>query len=439
MGSPAQGAGFLVYEHGATAMGMAGAFVAIANNPTAIFHNPAGLAWLEGTRISFGTTLIRPKNSLSLPHWPDPTYQDVKGESQWFYPSNFYISHKINDRLAAGFGFFTPYGLGTKWPKGYPLKYISYSDDMKTYIFNPTLSYKVNENLSVGGGVSYIYSTVSFKLIQLESIDIGPMVGIPLPVYALLDIPVVMEGSGHGWGVNAGVLYRGENFSLGFNWRSGFKIGFEGDLDLGDPQVKILPPYDLLIPAGPVAAQMAQFIPDKGSASTTFNFPHILGVGAAFDLTENLLVSADIHYILWSTFDEYVVNVDVPMAIPGFEFADKSVEEDWKNSFIFRSGIQYLVNETLALRAGIFYDQTPQPVETMDPILPDADRWGFTGGIGYQSGNFFIDVAYQFEPFKDRTSPNREIPIYLVNGVNMGEGTYSTTAHLFGISLGFKL
>ena len=188
-------------------MGMAGAFVAIANDPTAIFHNPAGLAWLEGTQISFGTTLIRPKNALNLANWPDPAYINVPGESQWFYPSTFYISHKINDRLAAGFGFFSPYGLGTKWPEDYPLKYISYSADMKTFFFNPTLAYKVSENFSVGAGISYVHSTIAFKLIELELVDIGPMVGMPFPVYALVDIPVALEASGNGWGINAGALY----------------------------------------------------------------------------------------------------------------------------------------------------------------------------------------------------------------------------------------
>jgi len=74
----------------------------------------------------------------------------------------------------------------------------------------------------------------------------------------------------------------------------------------------------------------------------------------------------------------------------------------------------------------------------MDPILPDADRWAFTGGFGYTSGNFVIDVAYQLELFKERRSPNREILVHPVLGVNFGEGIYKTTAHLIGVSFGYK-
>ena len=65
-------AGFLIYEHGAAAMAMAGAFVSIANDPSAIFHNPAGIAFLKGTQFSVGTTLIMPSGKMTLlnpPPW----------------------------------------------------------------------------------------------------------------------------------------------------------------------------------------------------------------------------------------------------------------------------------------------------------------------------------------------------------------------------------
>jgi len=89
------------------------------------------------------------------------------------------------------------------------------------------------------------------------------------------------------------------------------------------------------------------------------------------------------------------------------------------------------------LRAGFLYDQTPQPDETVDPILPDAIRWAVTGGFGYRSGNFVLNVAYQYEPFQDRTSENRSVLVHPLSGINLGKGTYKTTAHLIGISLGF--
>lgn len=399
------GAGFLIYEHGAAAMAMGGAFVGLANDASAIFHNPAGIAFLDGTQVSVGSTLIIPKSTLTLDNWPDPNFQTVEQVSQVFYPSTLYITHKLSDRIAAGFGFFSPYGLGAQWPEDYPLRFISTKDDLKTFFFNPTLAFKLNDNLSLGVGVSYIYADIHFELVQLVDLT-----GYGLGVY---EAPATFDATGSAWGLNAGALYRGEKFSFGFNWRGGFSVDFEGDVDLDTSEIPIP-------------------IPNTGTASTAFNLPHVLGIGAAFNLTDKLLFTADVHYVLWSCYDEFTVEID----IAGFE--DLVVDENWKDSFVFRGGLQYMVNANFSLRAGFLYDQTPQPVETMDPILPDADRWAITAGFGYQAGKLKIDVAYQFEKFLERTSPNRDIYLdYPVPGVNLGEGTYATTAHLIGLSIGF--
>ncbi len=408
--------GFLIFEHGAAAMAMGGAFVAIANNPTAIFHNPAGIAWLDGTQVSVGTTLITSIASVDLMNLG----KSFDAESKWFYPSTAYISHKISDRITAGFGFFTPYGLGLEWPntedKPFPLRYISTKSDMKTFFFNPTLAFKVNEYLSVAVGASYVHSILEFNLTE-------PFI-LAVPPY-IFDVPAILKVTGSGWGLNAGCLYRQESFSLGFNWRGGFKLDYkDGDLELDLTQ----------IPGAPISSI-------EGTASTSFNLPHIFGLGAAFNVTEKLLVAVDLHFVLWSSYDKFVVAIDVDIEdLYPAGVADKVVEENWKDSSIIRVGVQYTLNDNLDLRGGFLYDFTPQPVETMDPILPDSDRWAITAGFGYKFGKFVLDVAYQFEPFLDRTSPNRDIPLLIhpLTGVNLGEGEYTNTAHLIGISLGFN-
>jgi len=399
------GAGFLIYEHGAAAMAMAGAFVAVANNPSAVFHNPAGLAFLPGTQISLGTTLIIPKGTLELPTWPDPRFKTVDQASQLFYPSTFYFSQKIGEKVALGFGFFSPYGLGTEWPKEYPLRYIAVKDDLKTFFFNPALAVKLNENLSLGLGLAYVHSTLSFDLVQLANLSFIN------PLFGSYDVPVKLEASGNGYGFNAGVLYKGEKFSVGANWRSGFKIDYDGDLTLDWSNAPSI---------------IQPLLPKSGTAETSFSYPHILGFGVSLRPSPQFLLSADLHYILWSCYDEFTVKVDVP------NFEDKHVEENWQDAITLRAGMEFQPAEKLALRAGILYDQTPQPVETMDPILPDANRLALTGGFGLKTGHLVIDFAYQYEIFSDRTSPNRSIYPF-----NLGQGTYKTKAQLIGLSLTF--
>jgi len=405
----AHGSGFLIYEHGAVAMAMGGAFIGLANDATAIFHNPAGIAFLEGTQVSAGVTLIFPSTTLALDNWPDPAYQSIDLESQVFYPPTFYITHKFSDDIVAGFGFFAPYGLGTEWPDpaNFPLRYIATRANMQTLMFNPTIAYKFNDNLSVGVGVSYIHSSLELDLTYFLDLT-------AIPGYGFYDVPINVENtSGDAWAVNAGALYKGEKFSLGFNWRGGFTIDYDGELNLDGSNI---PP--------PV------IIPENGTVTAPFSFPHILGIGAAFYLSDQVILTADVHYVLWSTFDVIEVDPDVP----GLPLDFESIDENFKNSFLIRAGVQYQMNENFALRGGFLYDETPQPLDSMDPMLPDSDRWALTAGFGYNIGKFAIDVAYQFEPFKDRTSPNRSIPAYQLGPVNLGEGTYSSTAHLFGVS-----
>lgn len=418
----ARGSGFLIYEHGAAAMAMGGAFIGLANDASAVFHNPAGIAFLEGTQVSAGITLIFPNSSLTMPNIDLAGYAESYDQvSQVFYPPTFYITHKVSDKIVAGFGFFAPYGLGTEWPSPttFPLRYISTKANMQTLIFNPTLAYKFNENLSVGVGVSYIHSSLDLDLTYLLNLTVIPPPIGPLGYY---DVPITVEKtSGTAWAVNAGALYKGEKFSLGFNWRGGFTIDYDGDLNLDTSNIP---------------AAVAPLVPTNGTVKAPFSFPNIFGIGAAFNLSDQLILTADVHYVLWSAFDVIEVDPDValPPALPvSLDFPP--IEENFKDSFLFRVGMQYQMNENFALRGGFLYDQTPQPVASMDTMLPDSDRWALTAGFGYNFAGFAIDVAYQFEPFKDRVSPNRSIPFYQVGGLNLGEGTYSSTAHLFGISL----
>jgi long-chain fatty acid transport protein len=400
------GAGFLFYGHSAAAMAMGGAFVAVADNPAAVFYNPAGISWLNGTQVSAGATLHTSLTSLDLDtfFYTDPRDRYVDAKRQWLYPSNVFVSHKISNGFAAGFGFFSPYNWSIEWPhfKHYFLNYLWAKDEMRTFFFNPVLAYKFNQNLSLAAGFSYVYSTFRSEFIEWP--------GYYDPYYSPFSTSVTMDAKGSGWGLNAGILYRGENFSVGFNWRGNFKIKYEdGDIEL-----------DLSQSGYPGLPERV-----SGKASTSFNLPHIFGFGAAFRLSERLLLSADLHYVLWSRFDGFVIEAEVPDVEELFgEVGDRAVRQDWMNSYTFRTGIQYQVMDGFFLRAGFFMDQTPEPPEDVGIIFHDSDRWSLTGGLGFRSGKFVLDLAYQLEFFANRQG---------------WEGKYSTTAHSIGMSLSFIL
>ncbi len=405
VGAPlAHGSGFLIYEHGAAAMAMGGAFVAVANNASTLFHNPAGMAFLPGTQISAGATFIIPTGSLRLPNYPTGAVT-LNQADQVFYPPNFYLTHNFG-RLAAGIGVFAPYGLGTSWPgtKDNPLRYLGYFNDMKTFFVNPAVAYKVTDNFSIGAGVSYIFSNITVKQVEPGA-------------YSVLrwDMPVELKGDGTSFAFNAGALYKGKGFSVGANYRSGFNIDYEGDM---------------VIETGEAPSLLRPMLPTQATGTTTFKFPSLFGVGAAFDLSPKMMLSVDAHYVMWNRYDQYVLKVTYKDGIKTGQTEDTVVSENWKDSFIFRTGFQYKLTDALALRLGALYDLTPQPVESMDPNLPDANRIALTGGLGYHfTPAFGVDLAYQYESFQDRESPNRSI-----YPANWGVGIYKTKASLIAVN-----
>jgi long-chain fatty acid transport protein len=81
-------------------------------------------------------------------------------------------------------------------------------------------------------------------------------------------------------------------------------------------------------------------------------------------------------------------------------------------------------------RFGLVYDQTPQPEESVSPLLPDADRTGYCIGYGHTQG-FKYDVGLMFLDFKSRTS-NKFLP-----SSGPFQGTYKTQAVLLGLTLNF--
>jgi len=219
-----------------------------------------------------------------------------------------------------------------------------------------------------------------------------------------------MDAHGTSFSFNAGILYKTEDCSLGFNYRSRFSLGYTGTVTLDASGLGIPDPV-------------------PGTVDVTLNFPDIVSMGLSFNLTKKLIWAIDLHYLFWSVYDSYTAHVVVPGLYP--EGTDIVSVQNWKDSYTARTGFEYAATDKLALRWGVIYDKTPQPALSMDGTLPDADRLAFTGGFGYKFGKFCVDFAYHHEHFMKRTSARTDIPAYL-------QGTFKMQAHLFGINLGYK-
>ena len=89
------------------------------------------------------------------------------------------------------------------------------------------------------------------------------------------------------------------------------------------------------------------------------------------------------------------------------------------------------MDDALRLRGGAYYDQSPQPSTTLNPILSDTDRWGLSAGAGYTAGAFHVDTYALLVLFSNRSTEQASV---------LGlDGTYKPRAFIVGLGLGWEL
>jgi len=403
------GAGFALFEHGNRGMAMGGALTAVADDPSAMFWNPAGLALQadKGVQVQFGVTLITASQDFyGEGPYPGPDYV-ASQKDQTFFPPHFYITYPLNDRIVLGAGIETPFGLGTWWDADFAGRYISKRVSIQRVDFNPSVGVRLNDMVSVGFGV--IYAT--------SSIDLTPALGYVNPfTQRLTDIGQVHlyaeQTKNDGWGWDAGIhLDFGGGFTGGVMYRSKVKIDYTGygsftQYPTGYPE------FDALLAS---ALPFGENVPVR----TSIEFPDFLSVGVAW-ANEKWTISGQYGWMGWSTFDE------LPITFVGHPELSGVVPELYENVSQARLGVEYRMDDTWAFRGGWLYDDTPQPAESMSPLLGDGDRIGLSLGFGWAKGRIRVDVADLYLWFDDRSTHGRSIDGY--------EGRYDTRANLFGVT-----
>ena len=383
--------------HGAKAAAMGTAFVAIADDPSAITHNPAGLTQLTGTNIYGGTTFVIPST----------TYTSISGRSeetdfQIFFPPHVYISSDLNTKdFRFGVGIFSPFGIGgRKWSNEGLTKYSSTESMIATLSINPTLAYQVLPSLSIGVGLDYMLSRTQAKRMTDQSL------------LSAGDGELILKGIGDGWGYNFGILFTPDKkVSFGFAYRSRIKVTHHGDIEFKNIATALQPLFG-----------GSKFETDMQTPST---FPEMISFGIAYRPTEKLTFAFDLEKGGWSSFDKAEINLE--HEIPEADFTDNSTPLDWNTAWIIKIGTEYKVNEKLSLRGGYAYVESPVPEHTLDAGNPDSDQHNFCMGFGYRTKKLILDFFYIAAFYEDRTVKNALLT-----------GKYENFSHYFGVSVGKK-
>ncbi|MFC1629028.1 OmpP1/FadL family transporter [Gemmatimonadota bacterium] len=405
--SSAQAGAFSIYEQGARAMGRASAFAASPSDPSAMFYNPAGLAMLDGTQIYVGATLIAPSGEFEGSGALAGVTETQA--SQLFPLPNVYISHRMNDKLVLGLGVTAPFGLGTEWedPAAFTGRYLATKTDIQALSINPTVAFSVSDQLSIGVGVDF--RMMSKLTLNRYSFYDATAFGMGLLDVATAELETDMASA---IGYNAGLLFKAsDQIMLGASYRAAVDMDYEGTATI----------TQILTGVAPIDGAVAATAGDHDVA-TSIAYPSVTTFAIAFKATDQLLLEADVNLTGWSSFEKLVVT--------GLPTGTETIDEDYENSMTIRIGAEYWKDDTMAIRAGFLLDQTPVPNKSISPLLPDAQRTGFSFGIGKTFGSMTIDAAFMYLMFGDADTNDEHVAY---------NGIYKNSALLFGLNVGYAI
>jgi long-chain fatty acid transport protein len=407
----AMAGGFRLPEAGAKAMGMGFAFTAQADDPSAIYFNPAGIIQLEGQNLKLGVTYVKENGgtfSGATPLTGGASVTETQEDLDFFVPNLFWTRQASPD-FAYGVGIFVPFGLGQEYknPDSSIFRNQITKIDLMTLVVNPTVAWRVNEFFSLGVGIDFMYGTA-----ELKKTPVAPGVG---NLYNSS-----LEGDGTAWGYNFGLLITpSPNWKIGAAHRSGFDL----DIKDGDVELRNINPA-----IAPLFGGGASF-DTKGSA--TVNMPATTDIGVAY-IRDRLTLEVDASFTWWHSYRNLRVEIKDPRP-PVLVTTDSP--KNWKNTVGVYVGGEYRVVDPLALRLGFRYDPTPVPAETMGPELPDADKLYYCAGLGYKLSNWTFDLAYMYVDKQDRTESNIRLEGQNPVGFN---GEWTGDAHLVALDIGYK-
>jgi long-chain fatty acid transport protein len=410
--------GFRLPEAGAKAMGMGFAFTAQADDPSAIYFNPAGLTQLKGQNVMVGVTYVRENGGEFTGTTPVDNTTAIKNETQkslnFYIPNAYYTRTTNSGNVSYGVGIFVPFGLGQEYnDKGASIFRNQITKiNLQTVVVNPTIAFKINEFLSVGAGIDWMFGRA-----ELAKTAVVPGVG------NIFDLN--LDGTGDAWGYNFGILLKpSANLRIGANYRSPFTLRIKD----GDVEIRNINATVPFIPPGATAAQVFGGTSFDTKGSATLNLPATFALGAAYTMGK-LTVEADADWTFWHSYRSLPIDI---RDNKGALLPDTNAPKNWNDVVAVRLGAEYRVTDPLALRAGFAYDPSPVPADTMGPELPDADRFNYMVGAGYKVGNVTIDGALMYVDKKDRTVNNQS------NAAGTGfNGTWTGDAWLAGLDVGY--
>ncbi|HTN46664.1 MAG TPA: outer membrane protein transport protein [Flavipsychrobacter sp.] len=341
------GGSFQLNLQGMRQVAMGGSGVAMPWDASTIFYNPGGLARLTGIQAYGSVYLVSPTVRYVPDHAGQIYYETQKHTST---PFALYVGGPIkkDSRIGIGLGIYTPFGSSADWGDDWTGMYVTQSISLQSIFFQPTVSYRINDRISLGAG--FIYGTGSVEIQKAVPVqDISGKSG-----------KASLDGKASGIGFNAGVQIRAtDDLNFGVSYRSGVRMKVkEGDATF------TVPP------------SLVTNFPDT-KFSTELPLPSIFTVGASYKATKRLTVQADVVFAGWKAYDSLKFDFEKNTSA----LTDTRDPRLYKNTVAIRLGANYQIGKMAEVMIGGAYDPTPSDAMYLSPDAVDANRVSLSCGI----------------------------------------------------------
>jgi long-chain fatty acid transport protein len=384
----AQAGGLFLLDRGSKAMSMGGAFVAGADDPGALWYNPAGLSRSKDQLIAdFTWTFMMadfqrlntngefsPSVSPNVVNLPIPT---------------FAFSKQVHDQITIGAGLFVPNTMLLTWPNSVPGQNGTRDPGPTRYsllslwgsvLGNVALGLAWHPNDKFSIGIDAQVAIGRFKASTALSAADGVVCTFPeqpsCDAYTEVDVLPA-------WGLTgvAGITVKPVKYlTLGASAMLPYKLQ-------GPAKLNLTPPSDAVF-------QDAYFTGDK--ADFWMNFPLIVRGGIEIMLLPYLKVEFAGVWERWSTQryievkpteDIYLRNI---VGISDYQIGTLHIPRAMNDAWSVRYGLEFkvpdgfvpnfLTKAKLILRSGLAYEKSAFSSKTTTPMTLDSDKWVLTGG-----------------------------------------------------------
>jgi long-chain fatty acid transport protein len=383
----AQAIGLLIPNQDAAAIARGNAFAATADNPSAIYYNPAGITQISGTDFQVGDLNYF---GLNMRYKPDTGAGSTHTRFEVLPVPQIYLTKSLEKiPLSFGLGVYAPFGLGVKWPDGPSSTMRDYALESKlTYItVNPVIAYKILPSLSIAAGPTFNYGQLKFTRGLLSATDFFRFVG-----------------DDFSYGATAGILWQPfQKWSFGASYRSASSMDFGG--------------HSSYTPTEGVPGAYA-------ATKAHVPLPQIVSGGVSFRPTPKWNIEVDVDYINWDKVN--TLKLEGTSALFG---GDLALPLNWQDSFQYKLGVTRYFDDGWYVSAGYFYTSETASSQFFTPGVPDTELHVPSLGFGRNGEHWHWAVAGQFIVGPQRT----------INGSpNSPNGKFQLISPTLSVSVGYK-